>query len=102
MADLEDEQEQELLLLILLLRRRRRIVRALSRKTWTKRLIMRRQRQGAYANLVSELNVEDPEKFRQFHRLERQHFEQILEMICPVIAKRDTTMRSAICSRERL
>ena len=29
---------------------------------------MRRQRQGAYANLISELNVEDPEKFRQLHR----------------------------------
>ena len=88
MADSEDEfEEQELLLFILFLRRRRRRVRALSRKIWTKRWIMRRQRQGAYANLISELNVEDPEKFRQFHQMERQHFEHILSMISPNISQ---------------
>ena len=63
---------------------------------------MRRQRQGAYANLISKLNVKNSEKFRQFHRLERQHFEQILAMICPVISKRDATMQPAIYSRERV
>jgi hypothetical protein len=101
MADSDDEEET-LLLFILLLRRRRRRVKALSRNTWTKRWVIRRQLQGAYANLITELNVEDPEKFRQFHRLERQHFEEIFTIVSLVISKRDTSMRSAISSRERL
>jgi hypothetical protein len=101
MADSDDEEET-LLLFILLLRRRQRRVKALSRNTWTKRWIMRRQIQGAYANLITELNVEDPEKFRQFHRLERQHFEEILTIVSPVISKRDNSMRSAISSSKRL
>ena len=102
MADSDDDEEEQLLLFMLLLHRRRRRVRALSRKTWTKRWIMRRQRQGAYANLIRELNVEDPEKFRQFHQLERQHFEEILAIVSPVISKRNTSMRLAISARERL
>ena len=102
MADSDDDEEEQLLVFMLLLRRQRRRVRALSRKTWTKRSIMRRQRQGAYANLIRELNVEDPKKFRQFHRLERQHFEEILAIVSPVILKRDTSMRLAISARERL
>ena len=102
MADSDDDEEEKLLLFILLLCRRRRRVRALSRNTWTKHWIMRRERQGAYPNLITELNVEDPEKFGQFHRLERQHFEEILAIVSPVISKRDTSMRLAISSRERL
>ena len=101
MADSDDEEET-LLLFILLLRRRRRRVMVLSRNTWTKRWITRRQIQGAYANFITELNVEDPKKFRQFLRLERQHFKEILSIVSPVISKRDTSMRSAISSRESL
>jgi hypothetical protein len=85
MADSDDEEET-LLLFILLLRRRRRRVMVLSRNTWTKRWITRRQIQGAYANFITELNVEDPKKFRQFLRLERQHFKEILSIVSPVIS----------------
>ncbi|XP_070550779.1 uncharacterized protein [Ptychodera flava] len=63
---------------------------------------MRRQAQGVYANLVQELRAEDPESFRQFHRLDRQSFQDILTMISPYIEKQDTNMRSAVNPSERL
>ncbi|CAB4013843.1 Hypothetical predicted protein [Paramuricea clavata] len=63
---------------------------------------MRRQGQGAYANLVKELNAEEPEQFRQYHRIDRQSFESILTMVNPLIVKQDTQMRFSISPRERL
>lgn len=96
--DLYSEDEEILLFLLLLRRRRRRI----NRTIWTRRWIMRRQGQGAYANLIRELNAEDPEKFRQYHRLDRQSFEQVLVFVSLLISKQDTTMRFAISPRERL
>ena len=69
--DSSSSDEEEILLLLLLMRRRRRRLRASHRKVWTKRWISRRQTQGACANIVRELNVEDPEQFRQFHRLDK-------------------------------
>ena len=57
---------------------------------------MRRQGQGAYANLVKELNAEEPEQFRQYHRMDRQSFESILAMVNTLIVKHDTQMRFAI------
>ena len=67
-----------------------------------KKAKIRKQRQGAYANLISELNVEDSEKFWQLHRLERQQFEHILAIVSPIISKCNTLMRPAFSSRERL
>ena len=70
--DLFDEEsvdEEEILLFLLLLRRRRRRLRASNRKTWTKQWILRRKQQGACNNLIRELSAEDPESFRQYHRL---------------------------------
>ncbi|XP_070550778.1 uncharacterized protein [Ptychodera flava] len=95
-------EDEEVLLLLLLLRRCRRRRRAACRTTWTRQWIMRRQAQGVYANLVQELRAEDPESFRQFHRLDRQSFQDILTMISPYIEKQDTNMRSAVNPSERL
>ena len=57
-------EDEEILLFLLLMRRRRRRLRAAHRQIWTRRSIQRRQTQGAYANLILELNAEDPEKLR--------------------------------------
>ena len=65
MATSSGDSEDEEMLFLLLLRRRRRRLRAANRHIWTKRWILRREAKGAYANLVRELNVEDPEKFKQ-------------------------------------
>jgi hypothetical protein len=104
MADDESSssEDEEILLLLLLLRRRRRCLRAANRKTWVKQWILRRQAQGACANIVCELNCEDPEKFRQYHRLDKCLFEEVLALVSPVIAKKDTHLRCSLKPIERL
>ena len=69
MADVNENQhsslseDEEILLSLLLLQRRQGRLRAADRKTWIKSWVSRRQTQGACANIVHELNCEDPEKF---------------------------------------
>jgi hypothetical protein len=55
-----------------------------------------------YANLLKELNAEDPETFRQYHRLDIGACEEILNMVSPIILKTDTVMRTSISPGERL
>ena len=95
-------EDEEALLLLLLLRRRRRRLRAANRKIWTKQWLLRRKTQGVCENLLRELAVEDPEQFRQYHRLDRQSFEDILKIVFLYIVKQDTQMRTALKPRERL
>ena len=57
-SDEEGEEEEVLLFLLLMRRRRRRL-----RQTWSRLWKMRRETRGAYANLIRELNAEDPERF---------------------------------------
>ena len=105
MADVSDassEMDEEVLLLILLLRRRRRRLRAPNRKTWAREWILRRDVQGAASNLIRELDGEDPKAFREYHRMDRESFEDILTLIDPLIARQDTHMRDAITPRARL
>ena len=67
------EMEKVALLVVLLhvlrqIRRRRKVGRT---QTWARKRIVKSRQQGAYPNLLRELNVEDPEAFRQFHQLDR-------------------------------
>ena len=64
--DLSSYENEEILLFLLLVGDVVRCVRAANRQIWIKRWILRRQNQGAYANLFRKLNEEDPEKFKQF------------------------------------
>ena len=104
MADDESSssEDEEILLYLLLLRRRRRRLRAANRKTWVKPWVLRRQEQGACANIVHELNCEDPEKFRQYHGLDRSLFEDVLALVSPLIAKKETHLRCSLKPIERL
>ena len=101
-ATVTEDEDEEILLFLLLLRRRRRRLRAANRHIWTKRWILRREAKGTYWNLIRELNVEDPEKFKQYHRLDRNSFQQILAMVSPLITKKDTKLRSSLKPCERL
>ena len=60
-----------------LLIKRRRIFKASECRLWVKNWVSRRSVKGAFTTLVLELDAEDPEKFRQFHRV-GLHFEDIL------------------------
>lgn len=94
--------DEEILLFLLLLRRRRRRSIAANRMIWTKRWILRRRMKAACENIVRELNIEDPEKFRQYHRLDRVSFEEILTLVSPLIERKDTHLRCSLEPRERL
>ena len=96
MAD-EDRQSDKMaltaLLVVLLVRKIRRR-RSRRRKTWAREWILRSQQQGAYPNLLRELNAEDHDAFRQFHPLDRDSFKTVLVMVAPFVTKQDTNMIS--------
>ena len=96
MAD-EDRQSDKMaltaLLVVLLVRKIWRM-RSRRRKTWAREWILRSQQQGAYPNLLRELNAEDHDAFRQFHPLDRDSFKTVLVMVAPFVAKQDTNMIS--------
>ena len=62
--DSRSSEDEEVLLSLLLRRQRRRHLRIANWQTWVKSWVSRRQTQRACANIVRELNYEDPEKFR--------------------------------------
>ena len=94
--------DEEILLIILLLRRRRSRLKAANRLIWTKRWISRRQTKGVCLNTIRELDIEDPEKYRQYHWLDRVSFEDFLNEVSPFIQRQDTVMRDSLKPRERL
>ena len=57
---------------------------------------------GSFSNLLQELDCEDPAESRQFHRLDRNKFEDVLAKVEPIIYKEDTNMRQSISAGERL
>ncbi len=97
MLDLE-----ETAILSIIMARRKRAMKRPRRKTWTNKWLLRRASQGVFSNLLQEIDAEDPEKFTQFHRLNREQFEEVWSKVAPIIEKKDTQMRSCIGSRERL
>ena len=101
-SESEDEVNEYILVTFLLLRRNRRRRRAANRKTWSKSWIKRRKTLGIYANLVQELNAEDPLQFRAFPRLDKESFFDVLAMVQPFITKQDTILRPVISANERL
>ena len=72
------------------------------RTTWAVSWIQRRQGQGVLLNWIRELNVEDPEMFLQFHRLDVDSFNTILTLVGPLVTKDDTNMRPSFSPDERL
>ena len=91
-------EDKEILFFLFLMHQRRRRLRAAHRQIWTKRWTQQR----CNANLTHELNAEDPETFCQFHRLDRESFDKVLEKVTPLISKKDTQMRCALKASERL
>ena len=98
----EDDFEEETLLWAVLVRRRRRERQARKREVWIKSWIRRRSTFGGYAGLIHELDVEDAEGSRRYHRLNRDQFREILELVGSQITKEDSMMRPSISPPERL
>ena len=71
-------------------------------RRWVRPWIRRRQQHGAHHALMVELTTEDPGGFRNFLRMDKIDFEELLEKVTPVIQRQDTWMREAISASERL
>jgi len=76
--------------------------RKVKRKCWVKNWVRRRDQQGAYTQLIRELQLEDAQQFRNFTRLSAVEVQSLVNMLGPVIGKKDTAMRNAISVEERV
>lgn len=72
---------------------------------WTRDWLKKRETDGAYAKLLVELREGDSGEqklFRDFLRMSFADFEHLLELVKPLIEKKDTHLRRAIPAGERL
>jgi len=77
---------------------RRKVKRKCSVKNWARR----HDRQGAYTQLISELQLEDAQQFRNFTRMSAVEVQSLVNMLGPVIGNQDTTMRNTVSVEERV
>jgi len=71
-------------------------------KCWVKNWIIIRDRQGAYTQLISELQLEDAQQLRNFTRMSAVEVQSLVNMLGPVIGKQNTAMRNAFSVEERV
>ena len=61
--------------------------RNVKRKCWVKNWVRRRDRQGAYTQLICELQLEDAQQYRNFTRMSAVEVQSLVNMLGPVIGK---------------
>ena len=66
------------------------------RSVWVQSWLEKRAEQDAYHNLFQELLLDDAKFFKEFIRLDRLHFQFLVERLYPRLIKRDTVMRKSI------
>ena len=82
-------------LILRMLKRRRK------HRYWVKEWLMKRDKYGAYHQLIKELQL-DTSSYRNFLRMDSSSFEELLQKVGPKITFKDTNMRQAIPAGERL
>lgn len=69
------------------------------RKYWVHPLI----RDGQHsAYVVARLLCSDPVKFKDYFRMSKPLFERLVELVSPVITKKDTNWRLALSAEEKV
>ncbi|XP_046409143.1 putative nuclease HARBI1 [Ischnura elegans] len=72
------------------------------RRLWSREWLSRRYAAGSMSLLYRELETEDPESFTNFLRMDNNNFRELLELVSPLISKRDTILRECISAKHRL
>lgn len=72
------------------------------RSIWVRDWVRRRNELGCYGQLLRELENEVPQLYKNFLRMNIADFNNLLELVSPLIKKEDTNMREAISPGERL
>ena len=71
------------------------------RRLWVHDILRNRESQGAFGHLIQELRLDDA-RFKNFFRLDKSQFEDLLRRIGPEISKKQTHLRETISPDERL
>ena len=87
-------------LLLLLLRRRRRARR--NKRTWVRKINIKRSERGEYHALIQEMRLSDQGSFYKYFRMTPDRFDELLSIVGPVITRQHTNFRSPISPGERL
>lgn len=72
------------------------------RSIWIRKWIGRREDLGVSSRLLRELCVEDPHEYFKFMIMLELKFEELLELVTPIIRKSNTIMRQAISCKTKL
>lgn len=72
------------------------------RSVWVRKWIEDRPSEGCFAKLLPELRFHHPKDFTNFLRMSANDFDYLLDLVSPLITKKDTKMRKAIPPGERL
>ncbi|KAG8239714.1 hypothetical protein J437_LFUL019072, partial [Ladona fulva] len=83
-----------------ILKRRRKSEQ--KRSCWVKPWIMQQSEFSACSMLAKELRIEDPLQFRNFVRMSSQQLQLMVELLGPIIGKKDTKFRTAISVHDRV
>ena len=71
------------------------------RNFWVHTILSKRKQHGEYYHLVSELSL-DSDKFENYFRLNQQQFDELEQLVGPLIAKNELQLRETISPRQRL
>ena len=93
-----DDDALEILACALILKKRGRRKR---RKHWTRSWIDNRHKLGAFNSLIPEI-LKDAASYRNFFRMSKRQFNDILGRVQPLLEKQDTQLCRAIPAAKRL
>lgn len=71
------------------------------KRKWAKNWFQQRAKFG-HTMLLEELRDNEPKDYNNFLRMDGVSFNELLELVGPLISKQDTVMRAAISASERL
>ncbi|XP_042868677.1 uncharacterized protein LOC122250990 [Penaeus japonicus] len=71
------------------------------KRLWMKPWLQKKYR-SVYHKLIQETRVGDDSVFYDFHRMNRQKFDKLLNLVAPLIQKENTQLRDTISAPERL
>ena len=87
------------LLLLLLLRRR---LSRRRKRTWVRKINVKRREKEEYHALIQEMRLSDQDSFYKYFRMSPQRFDHLLGIVGPELTRQLTNFRSPISPGERL
>ena len=72
------------------------------RLVWVETWLLKRDKKGAYSNIIQELRFQDMENYRRYLRMNTETFEEWLHRVTPLLEEKSTTMRKPLRVAEKL